>query len=227
MLSQAMVIISYKLSLQPSSTTIMSRAPITITTFKTSSQSSGLFLYKDENNRIIVNGISNGVFHNTQLKPFMEILSFNGISCDEMTVEFLMSLIDDADGNVTVVAREVIYEASVTMNEGNATIPSAPITYTPTPSAPYINFDSQIGQRIHNRTEGGMNIPRGCPPGGTWRQSRYPGTYTAMLCLVLACVFQWYSLCGLSAYCCPQDVLDVYVVHGKVSSCSIKIHTCV
>lgn len=185
----------------------MHHKPITVTVTKAQFEPSGLFLYKDENNRILINGIFNGVFQNTELKPLMEILSVNGISCEGMTDDFVVSLIDEAEGQVNVVARGVTYEAFVAhpVEQPVSTVSNTSNTTT---------VPSQQQSLLGN--ERNAYPPPGCSAGGEWKQSRYPGTNTAVLCLILACVFGPYSLCGLSAYLCPQDVMDVYVHQGKV-----------
>lgn len=222
----------------------MSQPPITITINKTPSEQSGLFLYTDEENRIIVNSIFSGVFENTELKPLMEIVSVNGISCDGMNDDFVKSLIDDADGKVTVVAREVVYNAYVTNTSSISTAtpqegqhqhqgptPSAPVMVAsyqepqqysnPPPNVPAQTIHQQNNHNHnHNVTTSTSHAPQGCIDGGQWKQIRYSGNNTFMLCLVLAFCFGIFSCCGACAYLCPQDLKDVYVVQGKVSYCT-------
>jgi hypothetical protein len=207
---------------------------VTIEVIKTSSESSGLFLYKDEKNRIIISSILAGLFSNTELKTNMEIVSVNDICCEGMTDSFVTSLIDETNGQVKLVVREVIYEAFVQHggfgNENDVVVapqPSAPTmissavtvdNYPPQPmiaSAAIINppQTQQMNHQQHNPTR---NPPNGCSPGGTYRQIRVAGDQTKLLCCVLACCFGVFSLCGFCAFSCPQDEMEVYQVNGKV-----------
>jgi hypothetical protein len=107
--------------------------PITVTVNKTASESSGLHFYKDEEGRIIINDISNGtIFSNTNLQQSMEIISVNGLGCDGMTDDFVKSLIDDASGEVTIAAREVVYEAFIVNPEPSAPPPPVATNVPPT-----------------------------------------------------------------------------------------------
>jgi hypothetical protein len=106
----------------------LSLFPITVSVNKSASESSGIYFYKDEEGRIIINYISNGtIFSNTNLQQSMEIISVNGLSCDGLTDDLVKSFIDDVNGKVTIVARKVVYEA-VIVEEG--------IEMNPEPSAP-------------------------------------------------------------------------------------------
>ncbi len=98
--------------------------PIMIEIEKRQSQPSGLYLHKDEKSRIVINAIQNGgIFSSTRLKPSMEIISVNGIYCNgndgEMTEEFVKALIDETDGQLTIIAREIIYNAILVNQDQN------------------------------------------------------------------------------------------------------------
>lgn len=206
----------------------MSSSPITITVSKSSSQSSGVYLYKDEKDRILVNSIFSGVFENTDLKPYMEIVSVNGISCHGMTDVFVKSLLDDAGGEVTVVAQEPVYAGTVMVEEeinlSSNPLPTAPspspvhATVVPQPVTPNTTTTSVMQQQQQLQVStGSSNPPKGCANGGVWRRVAYAGNTTAFCCCILCLLFGVFSLCGAVAYMCPQDEMDVYVVNGKVS----------
>ena len=57
---------------------------------------------------------------------------------------------------------------------------------------------------IRRKPHVGPPPPRGCPPGGVWKDERYCGTAT---CLVVLCVCPMYALCALF---CPLDTRRVY-----------------
>ena len=175
---------------------------ITVKVRKSSSQSSGLFLYKDEQNRIVVNSILSGIFENTDLKPLMEIVSVNSINCEGMTEDFVTSLVDHADGEVTIVARDVIHEAEIIYPTPSA--PTVPIVSNPPVAVP-------VTQNLNQRPPA-----NGQPSGGVWRKVRYAGDKTTCFCIILCLLFGIFSCCGAAAYACPQDMEDVYVINGKV-----------
>jgi hypothetical protein len=167
----------------------LSLPPITATVNKTASESSGLYLYKDEEGRIIVNDIPNGTaFSNTNLQQSMEIVSVNGLGCDGMTDDFVKSLIDDANGKVTIVARELVYEAVIVEEEDIEMNPGSSSALPP-PVAPHYNtHDSrssnsappltnpQVQQRqstqTENRSSSRRSPPHGCINGGRWTTIR-------------------------------------------------------
>merc|ERR1719330_1405820 len=107
---------------------------VTVTINKSKSESSGLFLFKDDQNRIIVNNIFSGPFQGTQLQTSMEIITVNGKSCAGMDEGSVLSLIDGSSGKVTVVAREIAYSAVVVDGNGQSNSATAP-----PPSAPPMN----------------------------------------------------------------------------------------
>jgi hypothetical protein len=206
----------------------LSLPPITATVNKTASESSGLYLYKDEKGRIIINDVPNGtIFSNTNLQQSMEIVSVNGLGCEGMTDDFVKSLIDDASGEVTIVAREVVYEAVIVEEEGD-------IKVTPEPSAPLPPVATNVPQQQYHaqqqyqnqqliQANNSSNPPQGCRDGGRWATIRYSGNNTFLICLVLAFCTGVFSLCGTCAFLCPQDRKNVYVVDNKVC----YIHVCI
>jgi len=127
---------------------------------------------------------------------------------------------------VTTVAQEVVYDAVVVdPNPGTmasappephiAVIPSSPSPLPP-PTAPGYSPQTPHSNCAANNNTSSRNPPQGCQDGGRWAQIRYSGNNTAILCVVLACCCGVFSLCGLCAFLCPQDVKNVYVVNAKV-----------
>mmetsp|Transcript_17561 Transcript_17561/g.26272 ORF Transcript_17561/g.26272 Transcript_17561/m.26272 type:complete len:229 (-) Transcript_17561:200-886(-) len=208
---------------------------VTITVNKAKSESSGLFLFKDEQNRIIINSIFSGPFKDTELQSFMQILSIDGKSCTAMDEGTVKSLLDSSSGQVTVVAQPVIYSAEVVDGSGSAPHPSAPVDLStnsnnPPPTVPSCSQSQQPAYNVHqaivpvvqsstNDTtplSNAGNPPRGCQAGGRWATIKYNGDKTKILCVVLALCFGIYSGCGTCAFLCPLDNKDVYIVNGNV-----------
>eukprot|EP00551_Chaetoceros_affinis_P015095 CAMPEP_0203711914 /NCGR_PEP_ID=MMETSP0091-20130426/69763_1 /ASSEMBLY_ACC=CAM_ASM_001089 /TAXON_ID=426623 /ORGANISM="Chaetoceros affinis, Strain CCMP159" /LENGTH=265 /DNA_ID=CAMNT_0050589867 /DNA_START=3 /DNA_END=800 /DNA_ORIENTATION=- len=184
---------------------------VTITVNKAKSESSGLFLFKDEQNRIIINSIFSGPFKDTELQSFMQILSIDGKSCTAMDEGTVKSLLDSSSGQVTVVAQPVIYSAEVVDGRGSgggsgsAPHPSAPVDLStnsnnPPPTVPSCSQSQQPAYNVHqaivpvvqsstNDTtplSNAGNPPRGCQAGGRWATIKYNGDKTKILCVVLA-----------------------------------------
>jgi hypothetical protein len=148
---------------------------ITATVNKTASESSGLYLHKDEEGRIIVNDIPNGTaFSNTNLQQSMEIVSINGLGCDGRTDDFVKSLIDVANGEVTIVAREVVEEAviveeeDIEMNHESCALPPPVASHHNTHdskssnSAPPLT-NPQVQQQQSTQTENRNSLRRSPP----------------------------------------------------------------
>lgn len=201
--------------------------PITVTISKSSSQPAGLNFYEDEKNRILISTIvANGIFDNTDLKPSMEIVSINGIRCHGTTRDFVKSLIDNADGEVRVVAIDTINDAIVVVHESNN---------IPLPSDS--SAVEQLNQDADNNVNMGSNTcrnhpPKGCADGGRWRlfvtqnEPQANGCCVfGVFCILILCILGAVSGGSIapgpvSAGCCStskdHELKDAYVVDGKV-----------
>ena len=200
----------------------------TVSIEKSPSETSGLLLSQDINNKIIVNGILNGPFENTMLQTSMEIVSVNGIRCcnGDMTSEFVKSMIDDASGQVTLIAREIVYSA-VVVSSNEPPVPSAPEVLGDHTDPPPMNqqiaqYNSSQHQQIHQNFT--ADPPNGCRDGGRWTKIRYPGRNTFFMCLALAFWTCCLTCFGTCAFRCPIDKKDVYLVDGKVNLILFSLH---
>ena len=187
--------------------------PTTISVMKTASEPSGLYLYKDQDNRIIVDSIyDNGCLVNTELKSSMEILSINGSSCEGMSATDVTALINEVHGQLIVIAREVIYEAFIVDTE------SAVDDARDVPMVIASTHDpEQVQEQLIYADHPRHMVPLNCSDGGEWAQIRYSGKNTFLVCFFLAVLTGIYSCCGLVVFLFPQDKQDVYIVDGKVS----------
>lgn len=199
---------------------------------KTSSEESGLFLFKDNEGRIIVNEIENGgIFENTTLRTSMQIVSVNGTSCNDLDEHSVKSMIDQAEGEVIVEVQELIYDA-VVVEDGNDAqegfSDNVPLTATAVEMQPIAEAEQIHSNLIYRGGDGGASEnhvyelvdqrrpPEGLPEGGEWAQVKYSGGNTLMLCLALAFFTGILSCCGTCAFLCPQDRRRVYIINDKV-----------
>mmetsp|Transcript_1177 Transcript_1177/g.1430 ORF Transcript_1177/g.1430 Transcript_1177/m.1430 type:complete len:242 (-) Transcript_1177:327-1052(-) len=220
------------------------RSLISVTiTKERQSDKSGLYLFKDNEGRIVINDVDNGgKFANTALRSSLEIVSVNEIPCDNMSDEFLTEIIDGSVGDVTIVAREVIYEAvvveedivvtTISNEDPNPSAPPRPFaneSASPPLPPPVVSLTSDSFDTvtsIESSLSTGIiptiitsNPPKHCPDGGYWGQVNYNGCKTRALC-VAGCVvgYFFFPLCvlGLCAFRCPKDYERVYIVDCKV-----------
>lgn len=211
---------------------------------KTSSEESGLFLYRDNEGRIFVNDIQNGgIFENTNLRSSMQILSVNGIQCDGLEDVAVKSIIDEAEGEVLIEVheQETIYNAVIVDDSVTTTATGGDDGFNDNEPLAATAVDMNIAQvpqaeRIYqNLTYRGVNngnsdfdgsismmnlrTPDGLPDGGEWAQIKYSGNHTFVMCVALAFLTGICSCCGLCAFLCPVDRKNVYVVNDRVCVC--------
>ena len=199
---------------------------------KSSSEESGLFLYKDIEGRIIVNEIQNGgIFENTNLRSSMHIVSVNGTSCNDLDEHTVKEMINEADGEVIIEVEELIYDA-VVVEDGNGAqegfSDNVPFTATAVEMQPISEAEQIHSNLIFRGGDGGESgnhvyelvdqrrPPEGLPEGGEWALVKYSGGNTLMLCLALAFFTGILSCCGTCAFLCPQDKRRVYIINDKV-----------
>lgn len=200
----------------------------TIAIQKTSTEDSGLFLYKDDKGRIIINDIQRGgIFENTDLQSSLQIISVNGVSCNDLGDADVKAMIDEAHGEVIIEVQEIIYDAIIV--DGAVVEDNYDDNVALTATAVDIDQPFQTEQihqnLIYRGGETDLNVnemfdlpPEGLPEGGHWATIKYNGTRTMMLCFWLACCTGIFSCCGICAFLCPMDRRNVYIVNDRVCS---------